>query len=51
VLVSLDGPNHNVLLKPLLVFSKQDADHLLGRLEVVLVEDFASPGWDGFTFE
>ena len=37
VLISLDGPNHNVLkIKPPMVFNFQDADYLLESLEVVL---------------
>jgi 4-aminobutyrate aminotransferase-like enzyme len=34
VLLSIDGPDHNVLkIKPPLVFSRTDADVLLGRLD------------------
>ncbi|MBT5735175.1 aspartate aminotransferase family protein, partial [bacterium] len=37
VLISSDGPNHNVLkIKPPMVFNIQDADYLLESLEAVL---------------
>lgn len=37
VLLSTDGPRHNVIkIKPPLVFSREDADLLLGRLDEVL---------------
>jgi 4-aminobutyrate aminotransferase-like enzyme/Ser/Thr protein kinase RdoA (MazF antagonist) len=40
VLMSTDGPDHNVLkIKPPLVFGEADADLLLENLEVVLGED------------
>lgn len=39
VLVSTDGPAHNVLkIKPPLVFTKADADHLVATLDAVLSE-------------
>ena len=39
VLVSTDGPFHNVLkIKPPLVFTKDDADHLVATLDEVLAE-------------
>jgi 4-aminobutyrate aminotransferase-like enzyme len=41
ILMSLDGPDHNVLkIKPPMVFSKDNADELLRRLDQVLAEDF-----------
>jgi 4-aminobutyrate aminotransferase-like enzyme len=41
ILMSLDGPDNNVLkIKPPLIFSRDNADELLGRLEQVLKEDF-----------
>lgn len=40
ILISTDGPDHNVLkLKPPLVFSEADADRLVATLEKVLQED------------
>jgi len=43
VLVSTDGPDHNVLkVKPPIVFSRADADHLAGILDLVLAEDAPS---------
>lgn len=40
VLMSTDGPYHNVLkIKPPMVFSRQDADFLVGTLEKVLREN------------
>ena len=40
VLISTDGPFHNVLkIKPPIVFSRADADHLVDTLEQVLQED------------
>jgi 4-aminobutyrate aminotransferase-like enzyme len=40
ILLSTDGPDHNVLkIKPPLVFSEADADHLAGTLDRVLSED------------
>jgi 4-aminobutyrate aminotransferase-like enzyme len=42
VLVSTDGPNHNVLkIKPPLVFDDADADALVAALDRVLAEDAA----------
>ncbi len=39
VLVSTDGPAHNVLkIKPPLVFTREDADHLVTTLDEVLSE-------------
>ena len=44
VLISTDGPDHNVLkIKPPLVFSSADADHLVRVLDEVLAEDGARP--------
>jgi len=41
ILMSTDGRNHNVLkIKPPAVFSMENADELLFRLETVLAEDF-----------
>jgi 4-aminobutyrate aminotransferase-like enzyme/Ser/Thr protein kinase RdoA (MazF antagonist) len=41
VLISTDGPLHNVLkIKPPLVFSKNNADELVNRLEETLAETF-----------
>ncbi|MCB0108659.1 MAG: aminotransferase class III-fold pyridoxal phosphate-dependent enzyme, partial [Caldilineaceae bacterium] len=40
ILISTDGPDHNVLkLKPPLVFDEADADRLITTLEKVLQED------------
>jgi 4-aminobutyrate aminotransferase-like enzyme/Ser/Thr protein kinase RdoA (MazF antagonist) len=45
VLVSTDGPHHNVLkIKPPMVFDARDADRLVEVLDVVLAEDGAQPG-------
>jgi 4-aminobutyrate aminotransferase-like enzyme/Ser/Thr protein kinase RdoA (MazF antagonist) len=42
VLVSTDGPDHNVLkIKPPLVFTERDADFLVATLDRVLGEDLA----------
>ncbi len=42
VLVSTDGPDHNVLkIKPPLVFDEGDADALVAALDRVLAEDAA----------
>lgn len=41
VLVSTDGPLHNVLkIKPPLVFTGDDADHLVTTLDTVLAEGY-----------
>ena len=41
VLMSIDGPDHNVIkIKPPMVFSKANADELIKRLLQVLEEDF-----------
>ncbi len=41
ILMSIDGPDHNVLkIKPPMVFSKENATELLFRLETVFGEDF-----------
>ena len=41
VLMSTDGPDHNVLkIKPPMVFGKEHANELLTRLETVFMEDF-----------
>ena len=43
VLLSTDGPDHNVLkVKPPIVFSRRDADHLVDTLDRVLAEDVPS---------
>ena len=43
VLISTDGPDHNVLkVKPPIVFSRFDADHLVATLAAVLAEDVPS---------
>lgn len=43
ILMSIDGPQHNVLkIKPPMVFGKKDSDFLLEMLERVLGEDFIS---------
>ena len=43
VLLSTDGPDHNVLkVKPPIVFSRRDADHLADTLDRVLAEDVPS---------
>jgi 4-aminobutyrate aminotransferase-like enzyme/Ser/Thr protein kinase RdoA (MazF antagonist) len=40
VLISTDGPDHNVLkIKPPIVFSRANADQLVGNLATVLAED------------
>jgi 4-aminobutyrate aminotransferase-like enzyme len=40
VLISTDGPDHNVLkIKPPIVFRRTDADHLVDSLAVVLQDD------------
>ena len=45
VLVSTDGPYHNVLkIKPPMVFDERDADRLVETLDTVLAEDGATPG-------
>jgi 4-aminobutyrate aminotransferase-like enzyme/Ser/Thr protein kinase RdoA (MazF antagonist) len=44
VLLSTDGPDHNVLkIKPPLVFTERDADFLVETLDRVLCEDPAQP--------
>jgi len=41
ILISTDGPLHNVLkIKPPMVFSEADADHLVATLDLILSEDF-----------
>lgn len=41
ILMSIDGPDHNVLkIKPPVVFSKANAEELLIRLKTVFAEDF-----------
>ena len=54
ILLSTDGPFHNVLkIKPPLVFTKENADFLVGTLDEILEEDLArvvsptSPNTDG----
>jgi 4-aminobutyrate aminotransferase-like enzyme len=40
ILISTDGPDHNVLkIKPPICFSETDADRLVGTLDAVLAED------------
>lgn len=44
VLLSTDGPDHNVLkIKPPLTFGREDADLLVATLESILAEDPAKP--------
>ncbi|MGY5852326.1 MAG: aminotransferase class III-fold pyridoxal phosphate-dependent enzyme, partial [Candidatus Thorarchaeota archaeon] len=44
VLISLDGPLHNVLkIKPPIVFTKENAVYLVEQLDVILKEDLAQP--------
>ena len=44
VLSGTDGPHHNVLkLRPPLIFTVQDADLFVGRLDAILDEDPAKP--------
>lgn len=46
VLISTDGPDHNVLkIKPPMCFTEDDADELVGKLDRVLAEDY--PGRRG----
>ncbi|MFT5647279.1 MAG: 4-aminobutyrate aminotransferase-like enzyme, partial [Aureispira sp.] len=41
ILMSVDGPQHNVLkIKPPMVFSLEQAEELIYRLEKVFLEDF-----------
>ena len=41
ILMSIDGPDHNVLkIKPPMVFSKENAEELIFRLKTVFTEDF-----------
>lgn len=41
ILMSIDGPDHNVLkIKPPIVFSKENAEELIFRLKMVFGEDF-----------
>ena len=41
ILMSIDGPDHNVLkIKPPMVFSKENAEELLFYLRKILAEDF-----------
>ena len=41
VLMSIDGPDHNVLkIKPPMVFNKENAEEFLYRLKTVFAEDF-----------
>jgi 4-aminobutyrate aminotransferase-like enzyme/Ser/Thr protein kinase RdoA (MazF antagonist) len=43
ILLSTDGPFHNVLkIKPPMVFTKENADFLVGVLDEILEEDFVS---------
>jgi 4-aminobutyrate aminotransferase-like enzyme/Ser/Thr protein kinase RdoA (MazF antagonist) len=44
ILTGSDGPHHNVIkLRPSLIISKRDADHLTAALAKVLAEDSAQP--------
>ncbi|MEM7194254.1 MAG: aminotransferase class III-fold pyridoxal phosphate-dependent enzyme [Pseudomonadota bacterium] len=44
ILISTDGPNHNVLkIKPPLCFSQSNADQLVSTLASILCEDYARP--------
>jgi 4-aminobutyrate aminotransferase-like enzyme/Ser/Thr protein kinase RdoA (MazF antagonist) len=44
ILLSTDGPLHNVIkIKPPLVFTKENSDYLIEKLEKVLSEDFSRP--------
>ncbi len=46
ILMSIDGPDHNVLkIKPPMVFSKENAEELLYRLHTVFGEDFMVPSF------
>jgi len=41
ILMSIDGPDENVIkIKPPMVFSEENADELIKRLQIVLSEDF-----------
>ena len=41
ILMSIDGPDHNVLkIKPPMVFSKENAEELIFRLKIVFGEDY-----------
>ena len=43
ILMSSDGPNHNVLkIKPPLVFTQENAEELLDYISKILAEDFLS---------
>jgi 4-aminobutyrate aminotransferase-like enzyme/Ser/Thr protein kinase RdoA (MazF antagonist) len=44
VLLSIDGPLHNVLkIKPPLVFTKENSDYFIEKLDKILSEDFSRP--------
>jgi 4-aminobutyrate aminotransferase-like enzyme len=44
ILAGTDGPHHNVIkLRPPLIFSEEDADLFVRRLELILQEDAAQP--------
>jgi len=44
ILTGTDGPHHNVIkLRPPLIFSESDADHLCVTLDRILLEDPAQP--------
>ncbi len=44
ILLSVDGPLHNVIkIKPPLVWSMEDADHLLETLDEILDEEYLQP--------
>ena len=46
ILMSIDGPDHNVLkIKPPIVFSKQNAEELILSLNTVFGEDYMSFGY------
>jgi 4-aminobutyrate aminotransferase-like enzyme len=45
ILAGTDGPHHNVIkLRPPLIFSEEDVDLFVRRLELTLREDAAQPG-------
>ena len=45
ILISIDGPLHNVLkLKPPMVFTRENADEVVGTLDQVLGEDYVRLG-------
>ncbi|WP_310991159.1 aminotransferase class III-fold pyridoxal phosphate-dependent enzyme [Aequorivita marina] len=47
ILMSIDGPDHNVLkIKPAMVFNKANAEALISRLKTVFGEDFMAFGFN-----